>query len=319
MDARLPRAPEPVGRPFAGPVDLRAMEACLAASWNVARPFVNTTPGDLEWWIGSGPPDEDWRRRICVWTEADEAVAYGWFNPPGDLDWHQRAGLRPSVRATLVDETLAWATTTARELAAAGDVEPPASLQTWAMDADAGLGALLAARGWTPAAEPAYTHWYQRLDGPSPVDPGPVLPPGYRLRHVRLPDDLEARVEVHRAAFAPSRMTVEKHRIVADMRLYEPEHDLVIEAPDGSLAAFAMVWWVPEARMGELEPVGTHPAHQRRGLGRAVNLAALRLLRDLGAVDALVFSRTTNAASEALYASVGFEAVTRHRAWTRPL
>ena len=50
-----------------------------------------------------------------------------------------------------------------------------------------------------------------------------------------------------------------------------------------------------------------------------MNLAGLHRLRDLGAVDALVFSRTTNAASEALYRSVGFEAVTHHRAWTRPL
>ena len=64
---------------------------------------------------------------------------------------------------------------------------------------------------------------------------------------------------------------------------------------------------------------GPHPDHQRRGLGRAVNLAGLRRLRDLGAIDALVFSRTTNAASEGLYRSVGFEAVTHHRAWTRPL
>jgi hypothetical protein len=33
----------------------------------------------------------------------------------------------------------------------------------------------------------------------------------------------------------------------------------------------------------------------------------------------LVFSKTSNTASEALYASSGFEALTHHRAWTLAL
>jgi ribosomal protein S18 acetylase RimI-like enzyme len=187
------------------------------------------------------------------------------------------------------------------------------------MDADTKLGSLLAARGWTQAPEPAYTHWHQSLDPRGAADTGPAVPSGYGLRHVVLPDDVAGRVEVHRAAFAPSRMTADWYRTLATMPLYAPEHDLVVEAPDGSFAAFALVWWVPASRMGEFEPVGTHPDHQRLGLARAVNLAGLRLLRHLGARDALVFSRTSNAASEALYESVGFQAVTRHRAWTHPL
>ena len=111
-------------------------------------------------------------------------------------------------------------------------------------------------------------------------------------------------------------MTVEKYATLAGMPGYAEEGDLVVEAPDGSFAAFTMVWWSQDAGVGEFEPVGTHPDHQRRGLGRAVNLAGLHRLRDLGAIDALVFSRTTNAASEALYRSVGFEAITHHRAST---
>jgi ribosomal protein S18 acetylase RimI-like enzyme len=311
--------PHPPGRPHAGTADLRGMEACLATSWNRARPFVNTTPGDLEWWVASSQPGEDWSRRIRVWTDGGEVVAYAWFNPPGELDWHQRAGTPPSARAALVDDALAWLAATSRERARVGGMEPPPTLQTWAMDADAELVSLLTSRGWTAAPEPGYTHWYQPLDAGGGADPEPALPAGYRVRHVLLPDDVEERVDVHRAAFAPSRMTAEKYGALATMPLYAPEHDLVVEAPDGSLAAFVLVWWVPEARMGEFEPVGTHPAHQRLGLARAVNLAGLRLLRALGARDALVFSRTSNAASEALYESVGFRAVTHHRAWTRSL
>ena len=305
------------GRPFAGPADLAAMEACLAASWAHARPFVNATPGDLEWWIASAAPGTDFGRLVHLWTDGPDVLAYGWLSPPGSIDWHQRAGLPAGVRAALVDATLAWASEAIPSIAEADGAAPPATLETWAMDADAELGGLLAARGWVPEDEPHFSHFYRRLD--TPIDDLPALPDGYRLRHVRLPQDAAARVEVHRAAFAPSRMTLEKYATLAGMPRYAEEGDLVVEAPDGSLAAFVMVWWSPDAGVGEFEPVGTHPDHQRRGLGRAVNLAGLHRLRDLGAIDALVFSRTTNAASEALYRSVGFEAVTHHRAWTRPL
>ncbi len=318
MPAIEPHPVLPPGRPFEGMADLRAMEACLAASWNLRRPFVNTTPGDLEWWIASATPGTDWRRLVHVWTVGDEVVAYGWLSPPASLDWHQRADLPAGVRAGIVDETLAWAASTAHELAVIDGTAAPPVLEAWAMDSDAQLRGLLTDRGWTPAAEPSYTHWYRRLDG-APPDAVPGLPDGYRVRHVRLPDDFEARVDVHRAAFAPSRMTVGKYEALAAMPLYAPERDLVVEAPDGSLAAFVLTWWSPDAGVGEFEPVGTHPDHQRRGLGRAINLAGLWLLRDLGATDAIVFSRTTNTASQALYAAVGFEAVTQHRSWTRSL
>ncbi len=317
-------------RPYAGPDDLARMEALLSASWRAARPFVSHTPGDLEWWQVLAPLDADWRQRIRLWESGGSLVAFAWFDPPADLDWEQRAGLGAETRSVIVTDAIAWATELARAGSATGGMTPPDALRAWTMDADAGLCAILERLGWAPDPMPAYTHWYQRLDGDpdagapagslgAPSLRAPSLPAGYRLRHVRLPEDLERRVEVHRAAFAPSRMTVARYETLAAMPHYAPERDLVVEAPDGSFAAFTMVWWDPDGRIGEFEPVGTHPDHRQRGLAQAVNLAGLRILRDLGAVDALVLSACANEASEALYGSAGFEAVTRHRAWTHRL
>jgi hypothetical protein len=293
------------------------MEAALSASWRIARPFVNSTVGDLEWWQVGAFPFEAWEERIRVWEAGGGIVAYAWLSGTGELDWHQRADLAPGVRASILDESLDWAEEQTREAAQAGAVAGGA-LTAWVMDVDRGLRAILRERGYEPAPEPTYTHWYQRLDTRLAAGPA-VLPDGYRIRATVLPGDLERRVEVHRSAFAPSRMTVEKYARLPSMRHYDAAHDLVVEAPDGSFAAFTLVWWDPVARIGEFEPVGTHADHRRLGLAKAVNLAGLALLRDLGAVDALVFSACANAASEALYASAGFEAVTRHRAWMRPL
>jgi ribosomal protein S18 acetylase RimI-like enzyme len=293
------------------------MGAALSTSWRVARPLVNCTVGDLEWWQVSALPFDAWGERIRVWEASGEIVAFAWLSGTGALDWHQRADLEARVRTAIVDESVAWAVESTRAAAVAGGVVGD-GLTTWAMDADEPLGRLLGEHGFAPAPEPTYTHWYQRLDGPA-APPAPVVPGGYRIHGTVLPDDLERRVEVHRSAFAPSRMTVDKYAAMPSMAHYDGSRDLVVEAPDGSFAAFTMVWWDPDAGIGEFEPVGTHADHRRIGLGKAVNLAGLALLRELGAVDALVFSACANAASEALYASAGFEAVTRHRAWVRAL
>jgi GNAT superfamily N-acetyltransferase len=54
------------------------------------------------------------------------------------------------------------------------------------------------------------------------------------------------------------------------------------------VAAFCTAWLDGANAAGLLEPVGTHPAHRRRGLARAVCLDALRALRDAGARTAEV-------------------------------
>jgi ribosomal protein S18 acetylase RimI-like enzyme len=123
--------------------------------------------------------------------------------------------------------------------------------------------------------------------------------------------DIARRVEVHREAFAPSRVVVESYRNVTKALPYRAAFDQVVETPDGTYAAFALGWLDADNGVGELEPVGTHPAHRRRGLAAAVALAALHALRDAGAKTGLVYS---NGGSEAarVYERIGFKSVARH-------
>lgn len=112
-------------------------------------------------------------------------------------------------------------------------------------------------------------------------------------------------------------MTVEKHAIAAAQDHYAFERDIVLEAANGSFAAFAICWADPVGSIGEFEPVGVHPDHQRRGLGRVIMRHGLRLMRAEGLRDALVFSLRSNQASEALYRSAGFHEIALHRRYTR--
>ena len=100
---------------------------------------------------------------------------------------------------------------------------------------------------------------------------------------------------------------------------YRADLDCVVIAPDGSVAAYTLAWLDALNGVGELEPVGTHVDHQRRGLGRAVNVYALHRLREEGATSALVACRGDEAypAPCKLYESVGFREWSRYLAFRR--
>jgi Acetyltransferases len=301
------------------------MQSIVSAAWaSPARPLVHCTVGDLEWWLAGGGPAVDWSGRIRTWWIGGDPVGWGWFSPPASLDWFVRHGLTRGEEAAIRDEVLAWHAERARAVATeaaaeARETDPrgttePVLLDVWAADGWP-EAAILPERGWT-ATEIVLTQYVQRLD--LDLDP-PRVPDGYVLRSLRGPEDIPARVEVHRAAFAPSRWTVEKYEIATRQDHYAFDHDIVLEAPDGTFAAFAMCWADPAGSIGEFEPVGTHPDHQRRGLGRVIMRHGLRLMRASGLRDALVFSLRSNPASEALYRSAGFHEVAVHRRWTKPL
>jgi ribosomal protein S18 acetylase RimI-like enzyme len=88
---------------------------------------------------------------------------------------------------------------------------------------------------------------------------------------------------------------------------YDPGRELVAETVDGILAAFAVTWYDDLNRTGPLEAVGTHPEHRQRGLGRAVVSSAAHHMAAAGMEFAIVANFVSNAASEALYRSAGFE------------
>jgi ribosomal protein S18 acetylase RimI-like enzyme len=201
---------------------------------------------------------------------------------------------------------------------AALDEASDGEVGVFAADDDAASTATLRGRGFKPAGR-QLTQWHH-----VPGDPlAPArLPDGYRIRGLRGPEEFAARVELHRAAFPASRLTVEKYERLLTVPHYRLEDDLVVEAPDGSLAAYALAWWDPHGRVGELEPVGTHPDEQRRGLSRAVVTAAVERLHDRGATVVQVYSDAAEAPAEALYAAVGFGRRNTHRRYavrpTRP-
>ncbi len=277
-------------RPARDLADLRLAGSILSRAWEDGAPFAASHPGDLEWWFASSAPAE-LSAHLRLWEVDGRLAAWSWVHEH-DVHWEIWTG-DPAIDGPLLEALLS-----------AAIAETPGELTGWAPESDVPTLRTLERLGFRPT-ERRLSQFQRRVDDGSPIADGP-LPSGYRLRAVRGPDEVETRMSAHRAAFAPSRMTTEKYERLMTLPHYRFDDDLVVEAPDRTLAAFAMAWWDPIARFGEYEPVGTHPDHRRRGLGRALLAHGLRRYRDLGAALVQVYSSTDNDASEGLYQAVGF-------------
>jgi mycothiol synthase len=189
-------------------------------------------------------------------------------------------------------------------------------LVIWAHAADAVRQDLLQRRGYTRGAGPEY----QRRRSMDAAIPDFGLPPGYTVRALGDVDEHPARSWISWRAFHPDEPD-EKYegwtwyRNVQRAPLYRRDLDLVAVAPDGELAAFCTLWFDDVTRTAAFEPVGTHPSHQRRGVGRALMVEGLRRVRDLGATLCTVGSYAE--AAGALYASVGFTDYDLSEPWVK--
>ncbi len=163
------------------------------------------------------------------------------------------------------------------------------------------FAAVLAECGYAPTETPPFFCNLQSL-----VDVE-IPAPGHPVRPVR-EDELDARVELHRRVWEPSKFSLEGYRRLRERPVYRPDLDLVAVTPDGDLAAYAIVWWDPETRSGEFEPVGADERFRRQGYATAVMREGLRRLQALGAEGAVVLSDSTpeRAPSNALYRATGF-------------
>ena len=178
-------------------------------------------------------------------------------------------------------------------------------LNVWANADDTLRQEVLLSRGYTKGDWPEY----QRHRPMYLSIPEVVVPRGYTVRALGDIDELPARSWVSWQAFHPNEPDDcyegwSWYSNVQRAPLYRRDLDLVAVAPTGEFAAFCTVWFDDVNRIGVFEPVGTAPAHQRRGLGKAVMAEGLRRLQRLGATLATVGSYSAEAG--ALYASMGF-------------
>jgi ribosomal protein S18 acetylase RimI-like enzyme len=141
--------------------------------------------------------------------------------------------------------------------------------------------------------------------------PEPQLPQGFVIRPTIGMDEAEAIASTHRAAFGTDYMTTEKRLAIMNTSEYDPSLDLVVVAPDGTIAAYCTCSANDVNKTGSTDPVATHPRFQRKGLARALLLTGMKMLKERGMEIACLNTSGDNLAMQKTAESVGFHAGTR--------
>lgn len=296
--------------------DMQLMQG-LAQRVTAIRPdLVNTDAsfGELAWIWGKGHGSDGgtWPRRL--WFSGNELVAWGWTYLPhqvrrsdGSVQDVTGAYLGYQVHpehAELVDEVIGW-----YDAAAAGlerTVAPQATdefgLKRWAAHGYQTDPASLGDAGsWSQLNERDLTDVQQ-----------PVLPAGFQFRTAGETGPAAA-VQAHVDAWAPSTYTAEGYEGVRQTAAYRGDLHVLVEAPDGTMAASAIMWLDEVNETAEFEPVGTHPGYRRLGLGTAMLLHGMHLAKSAGATHMTVgcLGAPGYPAARGLYYGVGFRQMSR--------
>jgi GNAT superfamily N-acetyltransferase len=303
--------------------DVQLMQG-LAQRVTAVRPdLVNSDAsfGELAWIWGKGHAanGSTWRRRL--WFSGDTLAGWGWAYLPhqvrrsdGSVTDVNGAYLAYQVHpghAALVDDVIGWYDDVAAGLERtvlpqAGD---ESGLERWA------------AHGYLtdPAALGDTGSWTQLNVRDLTELKDPILPNGFRFR-----DATEAApaavVQAHVDAWAPSSYTAESYDGVRRTPAYRGDLHVLVEAPDGTMAASTIMWLDEVNRTAQFEPVGTHPGYRRLGLGTAMLWHGMRLARQAGAAHMTVACRGARGhpAARGLYYGVGFRKFSRDAPLIKP-
>lgn len=250
-----------------------------------------------------------------------DTFLYMWESADGEIDAVLKAeGLgeaffqvHPEHRTEALELALLDA---AEQHLAITDAHGQKRLTVWANANDSLRQQILRQRGYERGDWPEFQRWRSLAVGIPDVPPTP----GYSIRALGERDELPARSWASWRAFHPDEPDSRYegwawYDNIQRCPLYRRDLDLVAVTPDGTVAAFCTLWFDDVTRCGMLEPVGTVPEHQRKGLARTLIGEGLRRLRRLGAKMAYVGSYSPEA--HALYEAAGFTGYTLAERWIR--
>lgn len=251
-----------------------------------------------------GPGTSYWEADIRLWENAEGEIV-------GVVNHEGRSGeaflqVHPDYHY-IEDAMIAWAEEHLYEV-----VDDQRQLAIWVFGENPQRAALLQARGYEQQTDIG-RKFVRSLREPIP---SASLPDGYTLRSLRPDDDLAKRCRVMGRAFGSDPLPIEIYQSLQQAPGYRLDQDLIVEAPDGTFAAFTLVWYEPMSQIGMFEPVGTDPDYRRLGLGRALMYAGCQMLREFGATQLYVGTGTAIPATR-LYESTGFSVLLTETLWRK--
>jgi GNAT superfamily N-acetyltransferase len=303
--------------------DVQLMQGLAQRVWAVRPDLMDSDAsyGELAWNWGRGHASDGktWLGRL--WFSGSELVAWGWAQLPhqtrrsdGSVTDITSAHLQHQVHpdhSELLDEMIVWY----------HDVTPGIDRAVVAQAADEFGLKRWSAHGYEtdPDALGDNGSWTQLNTRDLNDLEQPARPDGYQFRNA---DEVgpQAAAQAHIDAWAPSTYTREGYEGVRQAPGYRGNLHVLIEAPDGTMAASAIMWLDEINKTAEFEPVGTHPDYRRHGLARALLLHGMHLARQAGANHMTVACAGApgRPAARGLYYSLGFQLFSRDVPLVKP-
>jgi mycothiol synthase len=236
--------------------------------------------------------------------DAGQMVAFG-------LLWQGRyLGMlvHPEERGRLEDQLIDWAVEQVRH----ADGHGGEVINLWALcrDDDAISRERFEQRGFS-----LVDHEFRMVrDLHGPI-PSPAVPDGFTLRSLNAASELDDWLELYRAAIGDRPAILERWRAVRRDNDYDQSLDLIAVDHTGKLAGmcYCSIPTLETSRLdvkeGRTEPIAVAEPYRRRGLGRALVLSGLHLLRARGMDQALLTMEPDNAPAHRLYESIGYQLV----------
>lgn len=313
-------------RAYEGEHDIAPMVELINAAEAYDGTDRGTTPQQLSDDLRA--PDMDARHDVRLWRDAADslaAVSLLWRLPPAEtLDAYVPILVHPAFREHGLEQRMVdWAARRMRELAAKHGVS--ARLLAGVRDDQSRKLALMERLGFKPAR--FFLRMQRSLDLPIPEV---LLPEGFVLRQLSGAAEVPAWVELFNLSFVDH---FNHHDLTVEDRLhwltethYRAEQDLVIEAPDGTLAAFCKCYIDADENArnqrnaGWISLLGTRRGYRNLGLGRAMLTAGLRRLKHDGVDTALLgVDADSPTGATRMYEAAGFAVVYRNIALHKDL
>lgn len=285
-------------RAYTGAADLDQLQAFNAEAIAMTDHCGYLHPGDIPHHIYNGNRYYDPAHLLTIWEDRDGVAAWLLVGPR-----HKSydAQVRPDLRGGAFErDLLTFADSRTVELMRQHDIVSD-HIYADAFQGDTARVRLLLELGWELTDDLPYILNRAEI-GDVTV---PALPDGFSIRAAAGIEDAAALADVHNAAFSPN-WTPEMYRRVMESPGYDPARELVVQAPDGTFAAFTIIWFDALNRTGLFEPVGTHKDYRRRGFGRALLQYGMQQMAAAGMTVATVATFGSNDAARGLYQSVGF-------------
>ncbi|MCA1307136.1 GNAT family N-acetyltransferase [Microbacterium esteraromaticum] len=263
------------------------------------------------------PADSSWLQIDNLREEVSDAdsdlglLSKGWLLRSSDS-----ATQRANSALPVTDTGLGWEQSLDAVEAWYATRDKPARVQIYSADPStalapecAGLAPLLSARGYNTSESTLLLTGATKEAAGEVVSPRDAAAPGLVI------DVSDRPTETHFAVWASQRDPGSAQAFRALIEADQPCSVVTAYAPraDGSRSLVATSRIVERNKWGVMTNLVTHPELRRRGAGRSVIRAAAAMLAQRGVRSYLVDVESSNAASLALFESLG--ASVQHRSW----